>query len=263
MDSGAPLQELPSEELPREALDLVAAINILLQKFKSMLVQQKQFTDNAAHELRTPLAALSLQISRLPPSEPVERLRSDVAVMGRLVDQLLRLAQAEQLAKAGFLEQDLREIARAACEEMAFLAAQQGRLLEFDEPSTPVLASCSAEFIQIAVRNLIENALRVTPVGSMVSIEVREPAQISVSDRGPGIPDSEKPLVFQRYWTRPRRHGKGAGIGLALVNRIMDLHGGAMRIEDRESGGACVTLSLASAHARDFAVQRHIRNGVA
>ncbi len=244
VDSGVPLQELQSQQLPREALDLVAAINVLLQKLKLLLAQQKQFADNAAHELRTPLAALSLQVSRLPLSAPVESLKSDVAVMGRLVDQLLRLSQAEQLAKAGFRLQDLREIARAACEEMAFLASEEGRLLEFDEPSTPVLVSCSAEFIQIAVRNLIENALRATPVGSTVSIVVAERAEVTVSDRGPGISDAEKPLMFQRYWTRRRRNGGGAGIGLALVQRIMDLHGGAARVEDREGGGACISLSF-------------------
>ena len=262
VDSGAPLQELQAEDLPREALDLVAAINVLLQKLKSMLAQQKQFTDNAAHELRTPLAALSLQVSRLPPSGPVEGLKSDVAVMGRLVDQLLRLAQAEQLAKAGFRTHDLRELARAACEEMAFLAAERGRLLEFDEPSTPVLVSCNAEFIQIAVRNLIENALRATPVGSTISIVVSERAEITVSDCGPGIPDAEKPLVFQRHWTHRRRNGGGAGIGLALVQRIMDLHGGAAHVEDREGGGACVTLSLEAARFRDFARKLDVQNGV-
>jgi signal transduction histidine kinase len=251
VDFGAPLKELRSEDLPREALDLVAAINVLLQKLESMLGQQKQFTDNAAHELRTPLAALSLQISYLPPSEEVSRLKSDVAVMCRLVDQLLRLAQAEQLASSGFRLHDLREIARAACEEMALPATAQGRLLELDEPQSPVVASCNAEFIQIAIRNVIENALRATPIGSTVLIVVNEQADIAVLDRGPGIPDAEKPLVFQRYWTHRRRSGEGAGIGLALVQRIMDLHAGETRVEDRESGGARVTLSLGSARSRD------------
>ncbi|HEY8032867.1 MAG TPA: HAMP domain-containing sensor histidine kinase, partial [Methylocella sp.] len=245
-DSGAPLQELRMEELPREALDLVAAINVLLQKLESMLEQQKQFTDNAAHELRTPLAALLLQISCLQPSEPIERLKSDVAVLCRLVDQLLRLAQAEQLAKAGFRLHDLREIARAACEEMAVLATAQSRLLELEEPPTPVLTSCNAEFIQIAIRNVIENALRAAPVGSTVRIVVNELAEIEVSDCGAGIPDAQKPLVFQRYWTQRRRSSEGAGIGLALVQRIVDLHGGEARVEDRPGGGASVTLSFRS-----------------
>jgi signal transduction histidine kinase len=251
-DSGAPLQGLRMEDLPQEALDLVSAINVLLQKLDSMLAEQKQFTDNAAHELRTPLAALLLQISCLPPSEPVERLKSDVAVMRRLIDQMLRLAQAEQLAKAGFQANDLREVVRAVCEDMALQATRQGRLLEFDEPPAPVLVSCNAEFIQIAVRNIVENALHAAPIGSSVSIAVYEPASVSVSDRGPGIAEAEKPLVFQRCWTQRRRSGEGAGIGLALVQRIADLHAGATRIEDRAGGGARVTLSLRPARTRNF-----------
>jgi signal transduction histidine kinase len=247
VDSGAPLYELRTDDLPREAIDLAAAINILLRKLESMLAQQRQFTDNAAHELRTPLATLLLQISCLPASEPVERLKADIAVMRRLVDQLLRLSQAEQLAKAGFRRHDLREIARAACEEMALLATEQDRLLELVEPSRPVFVSCNDEFIQIAIRNIIENAVHASPAGASVSILVNELAEVTVADCGPGIPDAEKPLVFQRCWTQRRRSGAGAGIGLALVQRIVDLHAGATRIEDRKGGGAQVTLSLRTA----------------
>jgi signal transduction histidine kinase len=250
-DSGTPLQELRSEGLPREALDLVGAINVLLQKSESMLEQQKQFTDNAAHELRTLLAALLLQISTLPPSEGVACLKSDVAVMRRMVDQLLRLAQAEQLAKAGFCSSDLREIARAACEEMAVLATAQGRSLEFDEPPSAVMVSCSAEFIQIAIRNIIENGVRAAPVGSTVSIMVDRYGRVVVSDRGSGIPDADKEQIFQRFWIRRKMNGEGAGIGLALVHRIMALHSGEARVEDREGGGARVTLSLRSGRLHD------------
>jgi signal transduction histidine kinase len=249
-NSGTSLQELRSEGLPREALDLVGAINALLRKSESMLEQQKQFTANAAHELRTPLAVLLLQISYLPASETVDRLKSDVAVMSRMVDQLLRLAQAEQLAKAGFSSSDLRDIARAACEEMAVLATSQGRLIEFDEPPTPVAVSCNPEFVQIAIRNIIENGLRAAPVGSTVSIAVDSHAYVTVSDRGPGIPDPDKKDIFQRFWSGCRRSGEGAGIGLALVRRIMDLHAGEAHVEDREGGGACVRLSLRPSRPR-------------
>jgi len=247
VEAGGPLHELRIEALPQEVLDLVTATNVLLQKLEALLAEQKQFAENAAHELRTPLSALRLQISCLPPSEPIERLKSDIAVMCRLVDQLLRLARAEQLAKDGFRAHDLREVTRAACEELALLAATQGRLLEFHEPSTPVFVSCNAEFVQMAIRNIIENALRVAPTGSKVCITVNEAADVEVSDRGPGIPDAEKPLVFQRFWMQRRRSGEGAGIGLALVRRIMDLHGGATGVADRAGGGARITLSFKAA----------------
>jgi len=243
-NSGTSSQELPSEGLPLETLNMVGAINALLQKTESMLEQQKQFAANAAHELRTPLAVLLLQISRLPPSEAVDRLKSDVAVMNRVVGQLLRLSQAEQLAKTDFASHDLRDIARATCEEMTAPAALMGRLIELDEPPAPALISCNPEFIKIAIRNIIENGLRAAPLGSTVSIAVDCNACVSVSDRGPGIPDIEKEQIFQRFWTRARKIGEGAGIGLALVRRIMELHGGDARIENRVGGGTCVMLSF-------------------
>lgn len=243
-EAGAPLQSLRADELPLEAMELVGAINVLLGKVEGMLDQQKQFTANAAHELRTPLAVLLLQISRLPPSRAVGQLKADVVAMSRLVDQLLRLAQAEQLARSGFAPCDLREIARGACEEMAMIATARGRFLEFDEAADPVMVSCNPEFIGTAIRNIIENGLRAAPDGSAVAVAVEADGRITVGDRGPGIPDSEKALVFQRFWRRERRSGEGAGIGLALACRIMDLHGGHAWVEDREGGGARIVLSF-------------------
>jgi signal transduction histidine kinase len=224
---------------------MVAAINALLRKSESILEQQKQFAANAAHELRTPLAVLQLQISRLSPSEAVDRLKSDVAVMSRVIDQLLGLSQAEQLAKAGFSWLDLRDVARAACEEMTAPAALMERLIELDEPATPAPIACNPEFVKIAIRNIIENALRAAPVGSTVSVAVDSHARVSVSDRGRGIPADEKDEIFKRFWTSAHKKGEGAGIGLALVRRIVELHDGEVLIEDRDGGGAIVTLSFA------------------
>ena len=235
-------QALQSEGLPGEAQDLVEAINVLLVKYEATVERQTQFAANAAHELRTPLAILLLQISQLPASRAVDQLKAEVSVMAHTVDQLLRLAQAEQLAKAGFSPCDLRDVARAACEEMALPATSRGLLIEFDEATAPVMVPCSPDFLQIAIRNVVENSLRAAPAGSTVSVLVDSSGDVSVSDRGPGVPDADKERACQRFWTR--RPGEGAGIGLALVQRILDLHGGEVRIEDREGGGARVVLSL-------------------
>ena len=171
-------------------------------------------------------------------------MRSDVAVMSRLVDQMLRLAQAEQLGAADFVSIDLREIGRAACEELALLAAAHGQLLEFDEAAAPVMVSCAPEFIGIAIRNIIENGLRATPAGATVSVAIRSEGSITIADCGPGIPEAERDQVFKRFWQRDCHNGQGAGIGLTLVRRIMDLHRGAIVIQDRDGGGAQVVLSL-------------------
>jgi signal transduction histidine kinase len=244
LTKGGRLTPLSYCGLPRETMDLVGAMNAMLKKVDCLLDEQRQFTANAAHELRTPLAVLLLEISRLPESDAVARLKGDVSAMSHMVTQLLRLAQAEQLASADFMLHDLREVSRAACEELAVVAAAQRKLIEFDEPSAPVPASCNADFLGVAIRNVIENALRASPEGSTVSISVAVGRKITVEDRGPGIADADKELVFGRLWRRDRRHEDGAGIGLALVRRILDLHGGGARIEDREGGGARFVLSI-------------------
>ena len=143
---------------------------------------------------------------------------------------------------------DLREISRAACEELALVAVAQRKLIEFDEPPTPVPASCNADFLGVAIRNVIENALHASPEGATVSISVGAGRKVTVEDRGPGIAEADKDLVFGRLWRRARREedSAGAGIGLALVRRILDLHNGSAAIEDREGGGARFVLSIGS-----------------
>ncbi|MGO9673299.1 MAG: sensor histidine kinase [Methylocella sp.] len=243
---GRRLAPLSYSGLPRETMDLVSAMNAMLKKVDCLLDQQRQFTANAAHELRTPLAVLQLAISQLPESDAVAKLKGDVAAMSRLVAQLLRLAQAEQLARADFAVHDLREVSRSACEELALVAAAQRKWIEFDEPPAPVPASCNADFLGVAIRNVIENALRASPEGGVVSISVAAGGTVTIEDRGPGIAEADKELVFGRLWRRSRRQedSAGAGIGLALVRRILDLHGGGAAIEDREGGGARFVLSI-------------------
>ncbi len=243
---GDRLTPLSYSGLPRETMDLVGAMNAMLKKVDRLLDQQRQFTANAAHELRTPLAVLQLAISQLPESDAARRLKGDVTAMSRLVAQLLRLAQAEQLARSDFRVHDLRDIARSACEELALVAAAQRKLIEFDEPPTPVPASCNADFLSVAIRNVIENALHASPEGGTVSIAVAPGGTVTIEDSGPGIDEADKELVFGRLWRRSRRQedNAGAGIGLALVRRILDLHGGGATIEDREGGGARFVLSV-------------------
>ena len=166
-----------------------------------------------------------------------------MTAMSRLVAQLLRLAGVEQLARADFT---VREISRAACEELAVVAVAQRKLIEFDEP--PASASCNADFLGVAIRNVIENALHASPEDAPVSISVGAGRKVPVEDRGPGIAEADKDLVFGRLWRRARREedSAGAGIGLALVRRILDLHNESAAIKDREGGGARFVLSIGS-----------------
>jgi signal transduction histidine kinase len=242
--AGAPLNVLSIDGLPREASNLVEAINTLLQISEELKTQQKEFTANIAHELRTPLSVLLLQISRLPSGAAVNELRADVTEMNRMVDQLLQLAQAEQETKASFAVQDMRGVAQAACEEMAVFASAHDRLIEFDQADTPVMVSYNTEFVKIALRNIIKNGLKFTPPGSTISVAATGDGVITISDCGPGIPEADRERVFQRFWRGEYLGARGAGVGLALVRAIMDLHDGDVRIEDRNCGGCRVVLSF-------------------
>jgi signal transduction histidine kinase len=98
-----------------------------------------------------------------------------------------------------------------------------------------------------AVRNLLENALAHTPAGTEVTLRVVPPATVEVADRGPGVPEAQRTLVFERFWRADRRRPRGAGIGLSLVSEIVARHGGSISIRDNEGGGAIFSLSLPAA----------------
>jgi signal transduction histidine kinase len=243
--AGRPLQPLSASDLPREIVDVVAAINAMLDRLETSLRHQRQFTADVAHELRTPLAVLRLQIADLPVTAPVEQIISELDALGALVNQLLRMAQAEDAMLTARRSVDLNAASRKACEDLAPLALPRGQTIEFDAPERPVLLSGQAELLDIAVRNVIDNALKASPNGAAVCVTHSPEGTVVVEDEGPGIPDQHKEAVFTRFWRADPVRG-GAGIGLALVRRIVELHGGSVRVEDRAGGGARFILAFGS-----------------
>jgi two-component system, OmpR family, sensor kinase len=101
--------------------------------------------------------------------------------------------------------------------------------------------------IETAIRNVVDNALKYSPEGTTISVSVDPSSQVVISDAGPGIRDEHKELVFNRFWRGNRRDATGAGIGLAMVQRIVELHGGSVYVEDRAGGGTRVIFSFAAA----------------
>jgi signal transduction histidine kinase len=95
-----------------------------------------------------------------------------------------------------------------------------------------------------AVRNLVENAIRYTANATMVEVEVGDSGAVTVKDRGPGIPDAERELIFRRFWRRDRRTGPNAGLGLSIVQRAIQIHGGMIGVGQRDGGGAVFSISL-------------------
>ena len=235
---------LPTDDLPRELLGPVEAINGALDRLDRGFQAQRDFLADAAHELRTPLAILAAHLDSMQDPARTAALRADVERMTRLVGQLLTVAQLEALTIRPDEEADLSEIVAEVAILMAPLAVKSGRslaVLHADE-SVPVRGNRDA--LYQALRNLVENALKFTPPDSEVEIELDRSGSVSVSDRGPGIPPDQRTLLFQRFWRADRRQSGGAGLGLAIAQRIAAAHAGQLLADDNPGGGARFTLRV-------------------
>lgn len=229
---------LPCRNVPREILPLVQAVNNALDRLEEGFRVQRDFTADAAHELRTPLAVLTAHIDTLKDPEVAGPLRRDLAGMTHLVEQLLRVARVEALAVTPNDHADLAEIARDVAAYLAPMAIRAGRTIEVEAPETAVTVRGQPDALFHAVRNLVDNALRHTPAGTAVLLTITDaPPVLTVSDHGPGIPLERRADIFKRFWRSDRRTA-GAGLGLAIVQRTMQAHGGAVLVEDAPEGGA-------------------------
>lgn len=232
---------LPETGVPREILPLVQAINAALDRLDHGIRIQQEFTADAAHELRTPLAILAAHIDTLEDRGSASALRRDVAAMARIVEQLLAVARLEAHDLTDGAPIDLNSLAQDVAATLGRLAVQSGCAIEVDVATTPVRVRGNGPLLWDALRNLIENALAHAPVGSDVRVTVTEEPAIAVSDSGPGVPEALRDKVVQRFW-RGDRSKPGAGLGLAIVLRTIEGHGGRLSIGDAPGGGACFTL---------------------
>ncbi len=141
---------------------------------------------------------------------------------------------------------DVGAVARKVCEELAGSALARRQEIEFDAPDNLMPVLGHPALIETAIRNVVDNALKYAAAGTTINVRVDPASRVTVEDRGPGVADAHKELVFNRFWRGDRRRGTGAGIGLALVRRIAQLHGGDASVTDREGGGARFMLSFAA-----------------
>lgn len=236
-------QRLPEEGQPREVLPLIRSVNRALERLDQGFQMQRQFTADAAHELRTPLAVLNAHLDTLPDSEAVAALRQEVATMSRLVGQLLRIAQLDALTLTASDLVDIHATALEAAAALAPLALKAGKSIEMSGVDGPFWVRGDSEALGQAIRNLIENALYHTPKGTTVEIDLGADRSLRISDRGPGVAPEHRELIFRRFWRASRRAG-GAGLGLAIVAKVAETHGGSIHVEDAPGGGACFVLSL-------------------
>ena len=225
---------LPLEEMPSEIRPLVDTINQALERLERGFLVQRDFTADAAHELRTPLSILQARIDTIPDKAIAKELSRDIARMKRIVSQLLDMAELEAFSVGPGDSADLKAVCVDVAEFVAPLAVAEGKQILLEAPETPVPVNGNAEVLFRAVRNIAENAIRHTPKGGTVTIAVRPEGAVSVADEGPGIPLSEREQIFQRFWRKDRRGSSGTGLGLSIVRRIMDAHRGEINISNEE-----------------------------
>jgi signal transduction histidine kinase len=251
------LQPLPSDGLPDEVAPLVASLNALLQRLGQLLDTQRAFVADAAHELRSPLTALKLQLQLLRRADgdadraaAADALAAGIERTARLVEQLLTLARTEPGAAAAAPQRlDLSELVREAVADTVPLALARGTRFEL-HADTPVLIDGERSALAALVRNLADNAVRYSPPGSCVDVQVAQPEGVptlQVDDAGPGIPPAERERVFDRFYRRGLADEPGTGLGLAIVRGVAQRHGATVALDDSPLGGLRVTLRFGAA----------------
>ncbi len=244
--SATNLEAIDTTIVPVEAKVLVDAINDLFQKLQFSIERYNRFTADAAHELRTPLAGSVVQIhAALESRDESERKHSlnqalkGLSKLNRLVEQLLVFSRLEpEVAMLEFAPLDLRELSVEVVSEYAPGYLEKGVALELEAPH-PVMLKGNRELLVIALGNLLDNAVRVTPSGGVIKVGLLADDDfitLVVIDAGPGIADHDKALVFGRFHRLIGTTGQGSGLGLSIVHSAVRLHGGTVTLEDGEDG---------------------------
>lgn len=256
-DNLAPLEE---SSTPREVRPLLGALNTLFARLRASIEQERRFTADAAHELRTPLAAVKTQAQvALGARDSGERERALAQVVSgadraaHLVEQLLALARLDpQTALAHAQSISLRILAAECVATQAPAAARRNIELGLAAQEEGWVAGDPA-LLAVLLRNLVDNAVRYAPAGGEIEVSVgREESAVilRVADSGPGIPETERDRVFERFYRVLGSGEEGSGLGLSIVKRIADLHSASIALaagpEDR---GLTVSVTFPAVQA--------------
>lgn len=235
---------LPETSMPAEVVPLVHAVNQALERLEAGFQAQREFTADMAHELRTPLAIMRARVDSMDPGGVREPLQTDIVNMTRTVNQVLDIAELEAFVVHADSRADLHAVCADAVGFMAPLAVGNDKAIALTGVEEEVWVRGHAEALFRAVRNLIENAIRHTPRGGSIEVDVAADGTVRVMDDGPGVPMAERQSIFSRFWRRDRTKADSRGLGLAIVARVVAAHDGNISVDDRPGGGAMFTLKL-------------------
>lgn len=249
------LDSVSEQNMPTEIRTISAALNQLLARLKNAFTREKRITSDAAHELRTPLAAVKLHAelaqsatNQADRQNAINQVLRGIDRTTHLVDQLLTLARLEPDSFATTLEP--REINRLIIEESALLAPfADKKNIELSFLDSPKLtANIDETSLRLLIRNLVNNAIAYNHPFGKVDISLYQQddrACISVEDNGPGIPEFEQDRVFERFYRIENHDTPGCGIGLSIVKRVAELHKATLHMTTPDSGnGLKITICL-------------------
>jgi two-component system OmpR family sensor kinase len=255
------LAVMAEDGLPDEIAPLVHELNLLFSRLRSAFEAQQHFVADAAHELRSPLAALRLQVQGLQRARDeatravaLERLLAGIDRSTHLVEQLLLLARQQASASIGLSGQtvELSRLAEGCLSDAAAQAQQKGIDLGLTEAQAGSVFG-QVDALRILLRNLLDNAIRYTPAGGRVDVAVTmdcERAVLSVEDSGPGIGLADRPRVLDRFYRVQGAAEGGSGLGLAIVAAIAEAHHAELQLGDSPNLGGlqvCVVFPAAQA----------------
>ncbi len=250
------LGKVSDDDTPREIEPVVTALNQLFERVEKSMESERRFTADAAHELRTPLAALKMQAQvALRSQDESEHNRALAQVVHgverstRLVEQLLTLARIDpETAQREFSPVALRPVAEEILATLEPAARAKAITLDLQCAGNPTISGQS-ESIAVALRNLTDNAIRYTPQGGSVAITIEEKdgsVELRVADSGPGIPEAEREAIFNRFYRLAGQEREGSGLGLSIVQRIVELHRAKITLHASKLGGLEVCLRFSA-----------------
>jgi len=241
VEPGVEVPPVPVSRYPAEIEDMMQATQRALERLNEALAAEKRRTAEVAHALRTPVAVLVARMDALPAGETTEQLRADLGQLSRIVSQLLACARADALTSKVEHPAELNQVAADVIAAIAPFAYQRGVMLALHPAEQPLWVKADTTAVSLALTNLVENAILHAGKGT-VTINIGPEPNIRVLDEGAGLTPEALVHILEPYWRSPNAVPGGAGLGMAIVERIQRAYGGSINVSNRAEGGAEFSL---------------------